>query len=46
VSGDELMLRIVPDSAGVFRFDVEYQLNDSMVHSECSVNQLANESIN
>jgi len=26
VSGDELMSRIVPDSAGVFRFDVEYQL--------------------
>jgi len=31
VSGDELMSRIVPDSAGVFRFDVEYQLNSSLV---------------
>jgi len=31
VSGEELMSEIVADSAGVFRFDVEYLLTDEMV---------------
>jgi len=31
VSGDELMSKIVPDSAVVFRFDLEYQLSEEMV---------------